>query len=127
MQQSEFEALVDTFGTTAKQLVDLVEQARYEQPTAMAISHLLDARERLLALIAKVPALRAAPAPDGDAATATAPALPTPTQIEQARAALRSSPDSAATLALAQQAVDWFAALVSPLQAAGRWPKTRAR
>jgi hypothetical protein len=122
MEQREFEALVDTFGTTARQLVDLVEQARYEQPTAQAISNLLDARERLLVLIGKLPALRLVPAPD-----IAAPTMPTAAQIEQAKAALRASPDSTATLALAQQAVDWFAALVSPLQAAGRWPKTRGR
>ncbi|MEP6505000.1 MAG: hypothetical protein ABJD97_16785, partial [Betaproteobacteria bacterium] len=95
MEQREFEALVDTFGTTARQLVDLVEQARYEQPTALAISHLLDARERLLALIAKLPALRAVALPDDFGAP---PGLPTAAQVDDAKAGLRASPDATASL-----------------------------
>ena len=74
MDQREFEAVVDEFGASAKDLVELVEQARYEQPTAMAISRLLDAREDLLALIAKLPALRAVDAAGRDARRARRPA-----------------------------------------------------
>ena len=63
MDQREFEAVVDEFGASTKDLVELVEQARYEQPTAIAISRLLDAREDLLALLARLPALRAVSPP----------------------------------------------------------------
>src|SRR6202000_2234230 len=63
MDHREFEAVVDEFGASAKDLVDLVEQARYEQPTAIEISRLLDAREGPPALIARLPALRAVAPP----------------------------------------------------------------
>jgi len=122
MDQREFEVLVDLFGTTASQLVDLVEQARYEQPTARAIASLLDARERLLALAARLPALRRVSVPDDLVVPA---GRPDAAQIEQASIALRAGPDPATCLALAEQAEAWFAALVAPLQAAGRWPKGR--
>lgn len=123
MDQREFEAMVDEFGASAKDLVELVEQARYEQPTAVAISRLLDAREDMLALIGRLPALRA-----------VSPPVEIPirlaslrTRIAQARAALKTSPDSAAILHLVIDVGETFAATVAPLQAEGRWPKTRAR
>lgn len=123
MDQREFEAVVDEFGASAKDLVDLVEQARYEQPTAMEISRLLDAREDLLALIAKLPALRAV-SPPVDLPIKLASLR---THIGEARAGLRSSPESAPILHLVIEVGEAFAATVAPLQAAGRWPKTRTR
>jgi hypothetical protein len=123
MDQREFEAVVDELGASAKDLVDLVEQARYEQPTAMAISRLLDAREDLLALIAKLPALRgAAPPAEVHVGLALLPA-----RINQARAELQVSHDSKTILQLVTEVGETFAAIVAPLQAAGRWPKGRAR
>ncbi len=123
MDQGKFETLVDDFGASARDLVDLVEHARYEQPTAVAIARLLDAREQLLALIARLAALRAAAAPDD------APALPAdlPERIAQARVALKSSSDSTTILQLTAEVAALFAAIVAPLQAAGRWPRGRAR
>jgi hypothetical protein len=123
MDQREFEAVVDEWGASAKDLVDLVEQARYEQPTAMAISRLLDAREDLLALIAKVPALRVV-APPHDLPVVRADLAE---RIYQARAALKASHDSKEILQLVTEVGETFAAIVAPLQAAGRWPKGRAR
>jgi hypothetical protein len=123
MDQREFEAVVDEFGASAKDLVELVETARYEQPTAMAISRLLDAREDLLALIAKLPALRA-----------VTPPVEIPVQlaslrkrIVEARAGLKTSPDSAAILHLVIEVGESFANAIAPLQAAGRWPRSRSR
>ena len=123
MDQREFEAVVDEFGANAKDLVDLVEQARYEQPTALAISRLLDGREDLLAVIAKLPALRA-----------VSPPVDVPVHlaslrkgIVQARAALKTSPDSTAILQMVTDVGETFAATIAPLQADGRWPKSRAR
>jgi hypothetical protein len=123
MDQREFEAVVDEFGASAKDLVELVEQARYEQPTAVAISRLLDAREDMLTLIGKLPALRAVSPPV---------AIPVQlaslrTRIADARAALKTSPDSSAILHLVIDVGETFAAAVAPLQAEGRWPKGRAR
>jgi hypothetical protein len=123
MDQREFEAVVDEFGASAKDLVELVEQARYEQPTAVAISRLLDAREDMLTLIGKLPALRAVSPPV---------AIPVQlaslrTRIADARAALKTSPDSSAILHLVIDVGETFAAAVAPLQAEGRWPKQRAR
>ena len=123
MDQREFEAVVDEFGASAKDLVDLVEQARYEQPTAVAISRLLDAREDMLSLLAKLPALRA-----------VSPPVDIPVQlgtlrkrIAEARDGLKTSPDSSAILHLVIDVGETFATTVAPLQAAGRWPKTRSR
>ena len=123
MDQREFEALVDEFGASAKDLVDLVETARYEQPTALAISRLLDGREDLLAVIAKLPALRA-----------VSPPVDVPVHlaslrkgIAEARLALKTSPDSTAILQMVTDVGETFAATIAPLQAAGRWPKSRAR
>ena len=48
MDHREFEAVGDEFGASAKDLVDLVEQARYEQPTAIEISRLLDAHQIII-------------------------------------------------------------------------------
>ena len=123
MDQREFEAMVDEFGASAKDLVELVEQARYEQPTAVAISRLLDAREDMLTLIGKLPALRAVSPPV---------AIPVQlaslrTRIADARAALKTSPDPGAILHLVIDVGETFAAAVAPLQAEGRWPKGRAR
>ena len=105
---------------SAKDLVELVEQARYEQPTALAISRLLDGREDLLAVIAKLPALRA-----------VTPPVDIPVHlaslrkgIAEARAALKTSPDSTAILQMVTDVGETFAATVAPLQAAGRWPKS---
>jgi hypothetical protein len=123
MDQREFEAVVDELGASAKDLVDLVEQARYEQPTAMAISRLLDAREDLLTLIAKMPALRVAAPP----ATVPVGFAGLPERIWQARDALKVSHDSKEILQLVTEVGETFAAIVAPLQAAGRWPKSRAR
>jgi hypothetical protein len=123
MDQREFEAVVDEFGASAKDLVDLVEQARYEQPTALAISRLLDAREDLLALIARLPALRAVDPPVAmPVALADLRA-----RIAHARAELRTNPDSKEILQLVTEVGETFAATVAPLQAQGRWPKTRSR
>ena len=123
MDQREFEAVVDEFGANVKDLVELVEQARYEQPTAIAISRLLDAREDLLAISTKLPTLRA-----------VSPPVELPIKlgslrrhIAEARAGLQSSPDSAAILHLVIEVGESFAAAVAPLQAEGRWPKGRAR
>ena len=123
MDQREFEAVVDELGASAKDLVDLVEQARYEQPTAMAISRLLDAREDLLSLIAKLPALRAAAPPD-DMPVGLAGLTD---RIYEARVALKASHDSKTILQLVTEVGELFAAIVAPLQAAGRWPRTRTR
>jgi len=123
MDQREFEAVVDEFGASARDLVDLVEQARYEQATAIAISRLLDAREDLLVLIAKLPALRAVDPPvDLPIALAGLRA-----RIAHARAALTTSPESKEILQLVTEVGETFAATIAPLQAAGRWPKARAR
>ena len=123
MDQREFEAVVDEFGANVKDLVELVEQARYEQPTAIAISRLLDAREDLLALSGKLPALRA-----------ISPPIELPIKlaglrkhIAEAREGLKSSADSAAILHLVIDVGETFAAAVAPLQAEGRWPKGRSR
>jgi hypothetical protein len=123
MDQREFEAVVDELGASAKDLVELVEQARYEQPTAMAISRLLDAREDLLALIARLPALRVAAPPDDIHVRLAG----LPARINQARAELKDSHDSKAILQLVIEVGETFAAIVAPLQAAGRWPRNRAR
>lgn len=123
MDQREFEAVVDEFSASAKDLVELVEQARYEQPTALAISRLLDGREDLLAVIAKLPALRA-----------VSPPVAVPVHlaglrkgIAEARAALQTSPDATAILQMVTDVGETFATTIAPLQAAGRWPRTRAR
>jgi hypothetical protein len=123
MDQREFEAVVDELGASAKDLVELVEQARYEQPTAMAISRLLDAREDLLALIARLPALRVVAPPDDIHVRLAG----LPARINQARAELKDSHDSKAILQLVIEVGETFAAIVAPLQAAGRWPRNRAR
>jgi hypothetical protein len=123
MDQREFEAVVDELGASAKDLVDLVEQARYEQPTAMAISRLLDAREDLLALIARLRALRVVAPPDDIHVQFAG----LPARINQARAELKISHDSKAILQLVTEVGETFAAIVAPLQAAGRWPRSRAR
>ncbi len=123
MDQREFEAVVDEFGASTKDLVELVEQARYEQPTAIAISRLLDAREDLLALLARLPALRAV-SPPVDIPVALASLRK---RIVEARAGLKTSPDSAPILHLVIEVGETFAAAVAPLQAAGRWPKSRSR
>ena len=123
MDQREFEAVVDEFGASAKDLVELVEQARYEQPTAVAISRLLDAREDMLTLIGKLPALRAVSPP----VEIPVKLASLRSRITDARAALKTSPDSSAILHLVIEVGETFAATVEPLQAAGRWPKTRAR
>lgn len=123
MDQREFEAVVDEFGANVKDLVELVEQARYEQPTALAISRLLDAREDLLAIAARLPALRA-----------VSPPVELPLRvgalrrhIAEARAGLQSSSDSAPVLHLVIDVGESFAAAVAPLQAEGRWPRQRSR
>jgi hypothetical protein len=123
MDQREFEAVVDEFGASTKDLVDLVEQARYEQPTAIAISRLLDAREDLLVLLARLPALRAV-SPPVDLPIALASLR---TRIAHSRVALTTSHDSKEILQLVTEVGETFAATVAPLQAAGRWPKSRAR
>ena len=123
MDHREFEAVVDEFGASAKDLVDLVEQARYEQPTAIQISRLLDAREDLLALIARLPALRAIDPPvEMPVALADLRA-----RIAHARAGLKTSPESKEILQLVTDVGETFAATVAPLQAQGRWPKGRSR
>jgi hypothetical protein len=123
MDQREFEAVVDEFGASAKDLVDLVEQARYEQPTAIAISRLLDAREDMLTLLGKLPALRAVSPPvEIPVALATLRK-----RIADARDGLRTSSDASAILHLVIDVGETFASTVAPLQAAGRWPKGRSR
>jgi hypothetical protein len=123
MDQREFEAVVDELAADAKDLLDLVEQARYEQSTAVAISRLLDAREDLHDLIAKVPALRATAAPaDMRLGLASLRA-----HIGEARDGLKSSNDSKPILQLVTQLGESFASLVAPLQADGRWPRARSR
>jgi hypothetical protein len=123
MDQREFEAVVDEFGASAKDLAELVEQARYEQPTAMAISRLLDAREDMLTLIGRLPALRAVSPP----VELPFPLASLRTRIDEARTALQSSPDPSAILHLVIEVGEALAATVAPLQAAGRWPRSRAR
>ena len=123
MDQREFEAVVDEFGASAKDLVELVEQARYEQPTAIAISRLLDAREDMLTLLGKLPALRAV-SPPVEMPVALASLRQ---RIADARDGLKTSPDSSAILHLVIDVGESFAATVAPLQAAGRWPRSRAR
>ena len=123
MDHREFEAVVDEFGASAKDLVELVEQARYEQPTALAISRLLDAREDLLALVGKLPALRAVD-PPVDVPVSLADLRG---RIAHARAALKTNPDSKEILQLVTEVGETFAATVAPLQAEGRWPKGRSR
>ena len=123
MDQREFEAVVDEFGASAKDLVELVEQARYEQPTAVAISRLLDAREDMLTLIGKLPALRAVSPPVAFHVELAS----LRTRIADARTALKTSPDPDAILRLVIAVGETLAAAVAPLQAAGRWPKGRAR
>lgn len=123
MDQREFEAVVDEFGASAKDLVELVEQARYEQPTAVEISRLLDAREDMLTLIGKLPALRAVSPP----VEIPVKLASLRTRIADARAGLQTSPDSSAILHLVIDVGETFAAAVAPLQAEGRWPKGRSR
>jgi hypothetical protein len=123
MDQREFEAVVDEFGASAKDLVELVEQARYEQPTAIAISRLLDAREDMLTLLGKLPALRAV-SPPVEMPVALASLRK---RIADARDGLKTSPDSSAILHLVIDVGETFASTVAPLQAAGRWPRTRSR
>jgi hypothetical protein len=123
MDQREFEAVVDEFGASTKDLVELVEQARYEQPTAIAISRLLDAREDLLALLARLPALRAV-SPPVELPIALASLR---TRIAHSRGELKASHDSKEILQLVSEVGETFATIVAPLQAAGRWPKARAR
>ncbi|HEY8976269.1 MAG TPA: hypothetical protein VIN75_18790 [Burkholderiaceae bacterium] len=123
MDQREFEAVVDEFGADVQDLVELVETARYEQATAVEISRLLDAREDLLVLVNKLPALRAAEPP---------PAMNVPlaslrARIAHAREALKSSHDSREILQMVAETGETFAGIVAPLQAAGRWPKGRSR
>ena len=79
--------------------------------------------EDMLTLIGKLPALRAVSPPV---------AIPVQlaslrTRIADARAALKTSPDSGAILHLVIDVGETFAAAVAPLQAEGRWPKGRAR
>lgn len=123
MDQREFEAVVDEFGASAKDLVELVEQARYEQPTAIAISRLLDAREDMLALLARLPALRAV-SPPVELPIALASLR---TRIAHSRSELKASHDSKEILQLVSEVGENFATIVAPLQAAGRWPRARAR
>jgi len=123
MDQREFEAVVDEFGASAKDLVELVEQARYEQPTAVEISRLLDAREDMLTLIGKLPALRAVSPP----VEIPVKLASLRTRIADARTALQTSPDSSAILHLVIDVGETFAAAVAPLQAEGRWPRGRSR
>jgi len=123
MEQREFEAVVDEFGADVQDLVELVETARYEQATAVEISRLLDAREDLLVLVNKLPALRAAEAPP----SMSVPLASLRTRIAHAREALRSSHDSKEILQMVAETGETFASIVAPLQAVGRWPKGRAR
>ena len=123
MDHREFEAVVDEFGASAKDLAELVEQARYEQPTAIEISRLLDAREDLLWLVGKLPALRAID-PPVDVPVSLAELRG---RIAHARAALQTSSDSKEILQIVTDVGETFAATVAPLQAQGRWPKGRPR
>lgn len=123
MDQREFEAVVDEFGADLQDLVELVETARYEQATAVEISRLLDAREDLLVLVNKLPALRAAEPP----ATIDVPLASLRARIAHAREALKASHDSKEILQMVSETGETFATIVAPLQAAGRWPKGRAR
>ncbi len=123
MDQREFEAVVDEYGADLKDLVELVETARYEQATAIEISRLLDAREDLLALVSRLPALRAVAAP----ADLSVPLASLRTRIAHAREALKTSHDSKEILQMVAETGETFAAIVAPLQAAGRWPKGRSR
>lgn len=123
MDQREFEAVVDEYGADLKDLVELVETARYEQATAVEISRLLDAREDLLALVARLPALRAVAAP----ADMSVPLASLRTRIAHAREALKTSHDSKEILQMVAETGETFSAIVAPLQAAGRWPKGRSR
>ena len=123
MDHREFEAVVDEFGASAKDLAELVEQARYEQPTAIEISRLLDAREDLLWLVGKLPALRAID-PPVDMPVSLAELR---TRIAHARGELRTNPDSKEILQLVTEVGETFAATVAPLQAQGRWPRSRSR
>ena len=123
MDQREFEAVVDEFGADVQDLVELVETARYEQATAVEISRLLDAREDLLVLVNKLPALRAAEPP----ASLSVPLASLRTRIAHAREALKTSHDSKEILQMVAETGETFAGMVAPLQAAGRWPKGRSR
>ena len=123
MDQREFEAVVDEFGADLQDLVELVETARYEQATAVEISRLLDAREDLLVLVNKLPALRAAEPPS----TMNVPLASLRARIAHAREALKTSHDSKEILQMVTETGETFAAIVAPLQAAGRWPKGRPR
>ena len=123
MDQREFEAVVDEFGADLQDLVELVETARYEQATAVEISRLLDAREDLLVLVNRLPALRAAEAP----ASLSVPLANLRARIAHAREALKASHDSKEILQMVAETGETFAAFVAPLQAAGRWPKGRSR
>ena len=123
MDQREYEAVVDEFGADVQDLVELVETARYEQATAVEISRLLDAREDLLVLVNKLPALRAAEPP----ATLDVSLASLRTRIAHAREALKTSHDSKEILQMVAETGETFANIVAPLQAAGRWPKGRAR
>jgi hypothetical protein len=123
MDQREFEAVVDEFGADVQDLVELVETARYEQATAVEISRLLDAREDLLVLVNKLPALRAAEPPP----VMNVPLASLRARIAHAREALKSSHDSREILQMVAETGETFAGIVAPLQAAGRWPKGRSR
>jgi hypothetical protein len=123
MDQREFEAVVDEYGADLQDLVELVETARYEQATAVEISRLLDAREDLLALVSRLPALRAASAPTD----MSVPLASLRTRIAHAREALKTSHDSKEILQMVAETGETFAAIVAPLQAVGRWPKSRSR
>lgn len=123
MDQREFEAVVDEFGADVQDLVELVETARYEQATAVEISRLLDAREDLLVLVNKLPALRAVEPP----ATLNVPLASLRERITHAREALKSSHDSKEILQMVAETGETFAGMVAPLQAAGRWPRGRSR
>jgi len=123
MDQREFEAVVDEFGADVQDLVELVETARYEQATAVEISRLLDAREDLLVLVNKLPALRAAEPPP----SMNVPLASLRARIAHAREALKSSHDSREILQMVAETGETFAGIVAPLQAAGRWPKGRSR
>jgi hypothetical protein len=123
MDQREFEAVVDEFGADVQDLVELVETARYEQATAVEISRLLDAREDLLVLVNKLPALRAAEPP----VTMNVPLASLRARIAHAREALKTSHESKEILQMVTETGETFAAIVAPLQAAGRWPKGRSR
>jgi hypothetical protein len=48
-------------------------------------------------------------------------------RIAEARDGLKTSSDSSAILHLVIDVGETFATTVAPLQAAGRWPKTRSR